>query len=178
MQILRYLILGVFAPLCLPATAQQSFEITLPDAHIFADRLRRGDGDTYGLGDWHCTFSVSLSGTEIVVDGQIVFSEKANDFTTITGAYHRRIEVGELSRCRHCWVTLEGEKGSVGGPNIGARGYRWFAGQGLIRRARIQTDTFGDDVGRIGGTVQFAPIKVRVDCAIAGGLIQLVRLGD
>lgn len=160
--------LWAFASLYQPTAAQQSFEIALPDAHILADRLQRGDGDTYGLGDWHCAFSIALEGQELVVDGQIVFSENANDYTTIAGVYHRRIAVAELERCRHCWVRLEEAKGSVGGPNIGARGYRWFMGQGLVRRAKIQTDTFGDDVGRIGGTIQFAPIKVIVECAIAG----------
>ncbi len=151
------------------ATAQQSFSIQLPDAQIIANRVVRGDGDTYGLGDWKCAFTVALDGTQLKVDGKISFTEKANDFTTIVGEYHQSVPVGALERCRHCLVSLDETQGTVTGPNIGARGYRWFNGQGLLRRARIQTDTFGNDTGNIGGTVQFAPIRVLVDCSIAKG---------
>lgn len=149
--------------------AQQSFDIMLPDAQIIAERVVRGDGDTYGLGDWHCAFNVSLEGTMLKIEGKISFTEKANDFTTIVGEYHQQIAVGALERCRHCFVSLNETQGKVTGPNIGARGYQWFAGQGLVRRAKIQTDTFGEDTGNIGGTIQFAPIRVLVDCSIAGG---------
>lgn len=147
--------------------AQQSFNLLIPDIQIVADRVTRGDGDTYGLGDWKSTFVVALEGTTLKVDGRISFTEKANDFTTIVGEYHQRIAVGELERCRHCQVSLDETQGSVSGPNIGARGYRWANGQGLIRRASIQTDVFGTDAGNIGGTIQFVPIRVLVDCSIA-----------
>ncbi len=147
--------------------AQQSFSIALPDVQITADRLVRGDGDTYGLGNWQCSFTVTLDGLMLKVDGKISFAEKANDFTTIVGEYHQRIAVGELERCQRCVVSLDETHGDVSGPNIGARGYRWFAGQGLVRRAKIQTDTFGNDVGHVGGTIQFASIRVLVDCSVA-----------
>lgn len=149
------------------ADAQQSFQIVLPDAEILADKLVRGDADTYGLGDWRCTFRASIDGTFLLLEGDIVFSEKANDYTVITGAFRSRIEVGELAKCRLCDVALEEAEGVVAGPNIGARGYRWYKGQGIVRRARIVTDTFGEDVGRIGGTVEFAPIRVTVRCDYA-----------
>jgi hypothetical protein len=149
------------------AAAQQSFDIALPDVQIVADRLLRGDGDTYGLGDWQCSFTVSLDGTALKLEGKILFAERANDFTTIVGEYHQRIEVSALARCQHCLVQLDETYGTVSGPNIGARGYRWFGGQGLVRRAKIQTDTFGEDAGHIGGTLQFAPVRVLVDCLIA-----------
>jgi hypothetical protein len=158
----------LLAALCLSANAacaQHSFDIALPDVQILADRVLRGDGDTYGLGDW--PFTATLDGTALQLDGRILFAEKAHDFTTIVGEYHQRIEVGELARCQHCLVQLSDTYGTVSGPNIGARGYRWFGGQGLVRRAKIQTDTFGDDAGHIGGTVQFAPLRVLVDCLIA-----------
>lgn len=147
--------------------AQQSFNIELPDVQITANRVVRGDGDTYGLGDWKSSFTVALDGAMLKVDGTITFTEKANDFTTIVGEYHQRIAVGALERCRHCQVSLGETQGSVAGPNIGSRGYRWFNGQGLLRRASIQTDVFGEDAGSIGGTIQFAPIRVLVDCFIA-----------
>ena len=149
------------------AIAQKSFSISLPDVQIYADRIVRGDGDTYGLGDWQCAFTVALVGSMIQVDGKITFTEKANDFTTIEGEYHQRIAVGELERCRHCQVSLDGTSGTVHGSNIGARGYRWFDGHGFILRAKIQTDTFGNDVGNIGGVVQFVPVRIVVDCPIA-----------
>lgn len=157
-------LMGVFAPALL--CAQQTFLIQLPDVNLAAKRVIRGDGDTYGLGDWQCTFTVSLDGLMLKLDGKLVFTEQANDFTTIVGEYHQRIPVEVLERCRHCTVSLAETTGSVHGPNIGARGYRWFEGQGLLRRAFIQTDVFGSDAGNIGGTIQFAPIRVLVDCAI------------
>jgi hypothetical protein len=148
-------------------SAQQTFVLRLPDAQLTADRVLRGDGDTYGLGDWRSSFTVALVDTLLKIEGKISFTEKANDFTTIVGEYHQSIPVEALARCRHCSVTLDETQGSVSGLNIGARGYRWFKGQGLVRRARIQTDIFGTDAGNIGGTIQFAPIRVLVDCSIA-----------
>lgn len=145
-------------------TAQSSFFIHLPDVQIMADRITHGDGDTYGLGDWQCAFTATLEGTYLLLDGTIIFAEKANDLTTIIGQYHRRIQVRELGHCHNCKVKLSKTYGVVRGPNIGARGYRWFRGQGLIHRAYIQTDTFGDDASRIGGTVQFSRLRVSVEC--------------
>ncbi|MFN0214479.1 MAG: hypothetical protein ACKVT2_09515 [Saprospiraceae bacterium] len=167
---MQYLLIGLLTTvnfLANSAAAQQSFIFKLPHAQITADKLVRGDGDTYGLGDWNCSFTVALDGNKLNVQGKISFTEKANDFTTIVGEYHQSIIVGKLERCRHCIITLDETQGTVSGTNIGARGYRWFVGQGLVRRACIQTDTFGDDVGSIGGTVQFVPIRVLVDCSIA-----------
>lgn len=149
------------------APAQRTLTVQLPDAHLTADRIIRGDGDTYGLGDWQCAFTIKLDGAVLRVDGAITFSEKANDFTTLVGEYHRSIPVGELEKCRSCKVSLDETYGKVSGPNIGARGYRWFGGQRLVSRARIQTDTFGSDAGRVGGTVQFAPLRVLIECPIA-----------
>lgn len=149
------------------SNGQQTVTINLPDAQISAAKIVRGDGDTYGLGDWHCTFTLALRGATLFLNGKIVFAENANDFTTIKGTFQQKIHVGELERCRHCVLTLSDSLGSANGPNIGARGYRWFSGQGLIRRAKIQTDVFGTDAGHIGGTIQFVPIRVLVDCSIA-----------
>lgn len=146
--------------------AQGSFTLALEDVDITAKRIVRGDGDTYGLGDWFCRYTVTLDGSAVVLEGKITFWEKANDFSTISGVFKKRIPVPALERCKHCVVQLDPTEGTVSGPNIGARGYRWFAGQGLIRQANIQTDVFGTDAGHIGGTIQFAPVRVLVDCLI------------
>lgn len=161
-----FLILFIlFFGIC-PIAAQESFVLQLDEVEITAGRIVRGDGDTYGLGDWHCRFEVSLTESTVLLEGRIVFAEKANDHTTISGTFKKYIPVKELEACRHCVIQLDPAEGTVSGPNIGARGYRMFAGQGLIRRAHIQTDVLGQDAGRIGGTVQFAPIRVLVDCLI------------
>lgn len=165
---IRFYIVILFFVHTLSATAQQTVLVNLPDIYITADKITRGDSDTYGLGDWTCSFKLELEGTVLKVDGSIIFSEKANDFTTIVGEYHEEIPVKELEKCRSCSFSLEDSYGVVSGPNIGARGYRWYQGQGLIRRAKIITDTFGDDAGRIGGTVQFEPVRVVVRCMYAG----------
>lgn len=160
-------VLALIACSATAASAQRSLSIQLPDAQITADRITRGDGDTYGLGDWQCAFTVKLVGTVLHLNGTIMFTEKANDFTTIVGEYHRRISVGELERCRTCQISLGETYGTANGPNIGARGYRWFGGQGLVRRAKIQTDTFGNDAGHIGGVVQFTPVRILIECLVA-----------
>ncbi len=147
--------------------AQKTLQIALPDAEIWANKITKGDCDTYGLGDWRCTFNVTLDGAWLELHGSIMFSENANDYTTITGQYQQRIYVGALEKCRLCTVALDDETGSVSGPNIGARGFRWYNGQGLIRKASIRTDDFGCDEGRIGGTIRFLPVKIRVNCAFA-----------
>ncbi|MCC7465318.1 MAG: hypothetical protein IT261_03570 [Saprospiraceae bacterium] len=149
-----------------PLGAQESFVIQLDEVEITASRIVRGDGDTYGLGDWHCRFGVSLSGSMVLLEGRIIFAEKANDHTTIVGTFKKQIPVKALEACQHCIIQLDPAEGTVSGTNIGARGYRMFAGQGLIRRASIQTDVFGQDAGHIGGTIQFAPVRVLVDCLI------------
>ena len=55
--------------------------------------------------------------------------------------------------------------GCIGGGHVG--GARWYRGQGLVRRAKMTTDTFGEDVGRVGGVIQFAPLRVLVQCDYA-----------
>lgn len=147
--------------------AQTPLLIQLPDMQITADKVIRGDGDTYGLGDWRCRFKASIEAQTVVVEGEIVFSENANDFSTIVGTARQRIKFAALEPCRHCRIVLDEPIGSVGGPNIGARGARWYKGKGLIRRAKMTTDTFGDDVGRVGGTIQFAPLQLKVYCNYA-----------
>lgn len=149
------------------SAAQQTIQIQVPDLQITANKLENGDGDLYGLGDWHCTVSARLESDTLVIDSYIIFKENNNDFTTIKGKKQQRIVVPELAGCYRCGPSLRSSEGAVKGPNIGARGFRWFAGQGIIRRASIRTDTFGDDAGHVGGTLQFAPIQVTLDCGYA-----------
>jgi hypothetical protein len=141
--------------------AQDAIVVTLPDIQIYADQLIRGDADTYGLGDWHSVFNMELRGTNLKVSGKIKFTENVNDYTTIVGEYSALIPVPALEKCQSCQLSL------VQGPNIGARGYKWYAGQGIIKRACIVTDTFGEDTGRIGGTIQFEKVTIHVNCLFA-----------
>ncbi len=141
--------------------AQDTLTINLPDVNILADKVTRGDADTYGLGDWSCKFEVELlDDAKIKLKGVISFAEKANDYTTIVGKYEQVIAVKALEPYAYFRLRMETAEGRVSGPNIGARGYRWFSGEGLIQKARIQTDTFGDDTGRIGGTIRFHPLII------------------
>jgi hypothetical protein len=164
---MRLLFFSFFGMLAGVVTAQLPIVVQLPDVQLTANRLVRGDGDTYGLGDWACTFRLSIDSCYLRVDGQVVFAEKANDFTTIVGECHELIPLEVLKKNPQYHLRLERNFGSVAGSNIGARGYRWFAGTGVVRRANIQTDTFGNDVGRIGGTVQFHPVRILVFHALA-----------
>jgi hypothetical protein len=149
------------------SAAQQTIQIHIPDQQITANKLEGGDGDLYGLGDWLCSVSVRLERDTLVIDSYILFKENANDFTTIKGKKQQRIVVPELAGCYRCGPMLHTSEGEVKGPNIGARGFRWFVGQGIIRRASIRTDTFGEDTGHVGGTIQFVPIQVSLDCGYA-----------
>lgn len=154
------LCLGCIGNVC----AQQEIWIQLPNVRIIADKITRGDGDTYGFGDWQCRFKATIEDASVVLEGNLTFSENANDFTTITGDFRQKIKFEQLEPCRRCRVNIDPSTGWLGGPNVGARGAHWYRGQGLIRRAKMTTDTFGNDVGRVGGTVQFVPLRVLVHC--------------
>jgi hypothetical protein len=157
-----FLLVGNYA-----LSAQTVFLFQIPDVSIVADKITKGDGDTYGLGDWRCNFKAALTGTVLKVSGDIVFTEKANDFSTIVGHFEQNYNVQALEQCKQCTVLIDEPMGSVSGLNVGARGYKWYRGQGLIRKAKIQTDVFGDDAGHIGGMVRFSPIKLVVHCDYA-----------
>ena len=149
--------------------AQDTLVVNLPDVDIFANKVTRGDADVYGLGDWTCKFEVEvLDGAKLLLKGTISFWEKANDYTTIVGKYEQVLSLKALEPYAYFRLQIESPSGSVGGSNIGARGFRWFAGEGLIQKAHIQTDTFGEDAGRIGGTVKFRPLKIVAQRAYAG----------
>lgn len=149
------------------SNAQHFIEINIPDAQIIANKITNGDGDVYGKGDWFCSFTAKIEDDVLVINGKICFSEKANDFTTIVGTYQSRIVVAELQKCRHCEVSLETETGTVGGANAGARGYQIYNGSGIIKNAKTVTDTFGNDVGNIGGKIKFVPLKINILCLFA-----------
>ncbi len=168
LSILRYTFtLAVYWLSTIPTFAQQILTIPLPDVEIWATRLRQGNADIYGRGDWQIHFTASLEGANLLLKGNILFSEKADDFTEIAGSFEQILHIQALEICQSCQLRPMIEKGTVKGKNIGARGFRWFAGQGLIRRAWVRTDTFGDDVGFIGGKVEFEPFSVSVQCLYA-----------
>lgn len=149
--------------------AQDTLVVNLPDVNIFAGKVTRGDADVYGLGDWICKFEVEvLDGAKLLLKGTIAFSEKANDQTTIVGKYEQVLSLKALEPYAYHRLQLLSPFGKVGGPNIGARGFRWFDGEGIIQKAYIQTDTFGEDVGRIGGTVRFHPLVIVAQREYAG----------
>ena len=154
---------------CWALGAQQTLWIALPDAHIVADRLTKGDCDTYGLGDWHCRFTATIEDSLIVLNGSISFSENANDYTTIVGAWRSELYVAELARCSKCRLILHDNSGQVSGKNIGARGYQTVVGKGMIRKARVLSDTFGCDAGKLGAYLSFRPILLAIHCEYAGG---------
>lgn len=147
--------------------AQSHLDIPLPNAEIRAKKILHGDGDTYGMGDWKCDFTITLEDATLIVNGKIVFSEKANDFSVIMGEYKQKIKISELEKCRHCIVTVLEKTGSVSGKNVGARGYRVYQGSGIIQSARIVTDTFGLDAGQVGGEVTFEPLRLDIKCLYA-----------
>ena len=147
--------------------SQDTILVALPDVYITADRVLQGDGDTYGLGEWKCVFSVALEDSLLLLKGRVVFSENANDFTRIVGRYEGYWGLEVLKKYKSCRLRLAQASGSVSGQNFGARGYRRFKGQGLIRSARVRCDVLGTDTGQIGVGVHFAPLVLKLECAVA-----------
>jgi hypothetical protein len=147
--------------------AQKIVTIYPKDQVVAADRLLRGDGDTYGMGDWQTVVRLSVEDTLLLIHGELIFRENANDFTTIAGTFQQKIPIDMLKDCQQCQFSIQQPTGRAEGENIGARGYKWFAGQGALRRVHFQTDTFGEDVGLIGGRVQYRPVQIAVRCLLA-----------
>lgn len=168
MKCLLFLLCLIGGPLSVQS--QDTLSIPLPDVYIFAGRLIKGNADLYGLGDWVCRFRVSIKDSVLILRGDIIFKEKANDYTIIEGAVQKSIVAPELSAFAGCLLSLSPNRGEVRGPNIGARGFQWFKGNGLVRRAFIRTDTFGLDVGKVGGRVQFEPVKIVARCYVIADL--------
>jgi hypothetical protein len=164
-KFLLLLLLGGSTPTLL--RSQKMLTIPLPDFEFFADKLSSGDCDLYGLGSWQCEISIKIEGAYLLIKAKAVFSEDNPDYTIIEGAYSKRIYVEELAKYAHCDLEQEQFSGSVSGKNIGARGYRWYNGSGMVKRAWIATDTFGCDVGKVGGTIQLHPLRVSVQCTYA-----------
>jgi hypothetical protein len=164
-KFLLLLLLGGGMPMLL--RSQKMLTIPLPDITLFADKLNSGDCDLYGLGSWQYDVSIKTEGAYLTIKAKAVFSEENPDYTVIEGVYSKRIYVEELAKYAHCELEQSQFSGSVSGKNIGARGYRWYSGSGSVKKAWIQTDTFGCDVGKIGGTIQLHPLRVSVQCAYA-----------
>lgn len=161
-KLMLFTLLSSFLPFLL--RSQKMLTIPLPDLEVFADKLRSGDCDLYGLGNWQCEVSVKIDGAYLVLKTKAVFSEDNPDYTVIEGGSSKKIYVEELAKYTFCDLELEQFSGSVNGKNIGARGYRWYYGNGMIKKAWIVTDTFGCDVGKVGGTIQLHPLRVNVQC--------------
>ncbi len=142
--------------------AQNNIEVPIPPIAITADRVLSGDADTYGLGTWQCNVQARLSHDTIFLTGQIVFSENANDFTCIVGDFAKEIHLKATIDQRYWDYSLLTTQGRIYGGNRGARGYGWFRnGQGLVQKARLKTDDFGMDAGKIGGWLYLRPIKLQ-----------------
>jgi hypothetical protein len=139
--------------------ANDTLKVFIPDLIVWADQLNHGDTDIYGLGEWQCSVIAEVENGDLILRGKIVFSEKSNDFTVISGKIDYRIPIKNLGSCYDFEViSIEKNKGNVNGENRGASGFHKFLGKGIIRSANIITDTFGGDVGKIGGTIKFQPI--------------------
>lgn len=152
----------------LVAQTEYSVRIQIPEMQIYADRLVRGDEELWGLGDWECVWDIELSGDSIYIRGKILFRELANDMSVFVGKVERRIRAEELAQCPFCTLDDFVQQGCISGKNAGAVGYRRYRGVGIVRSGFIQTDTFGPDLGKVGGTVRFRPMEVPLRCSVAG----------
>jgi hypothetical protein len=138
--------------------AQEVCTIQIPDQTLFADQMLNGDGDLYGLGSWQIHVNVEVIQRELVIRAEIIFSEDANDQTTIMGIKEWSIPIGKVNQ-ENLRLVIPAT-GHASGKNIGARGTRTWQGFGLIEKVHICTDTFGTDTGKVGGTLVFRPIEL------------------
>jgi len=147
--------------------AQSSLSINIPDLEIRADKLIQGDADTYGRGDWKCEVTVHIIEDTINVTGSIIFSENEADRTIIKGDFRKVFVSPMLRKFQSCELDEKKINGDAGGLNFGSREPVWVKGKGLIKRIKIRTDTFGNDIGKIGGILKFNPIILNYECLFA-----------
>lgn len=156
----------IFLLIALPlnAVAQQTIRVPLPSIEIWADKLEHGDCDTFGKGTWMCSVETEIEGDELTISAKIWFLENSGDSTRITGAATRKMKIPSLKDYSACTILNKGGSGRLNGVNIGARSFRNYEGQGIIRSGYIQTDTHGCDVGKIGGKLTLKPLYLKIYC--------------
>jgi hypothetical protein len=143
--------------------SQDTINVQISPIDLYANELTRGDGDLYGLGSFQIESQIKLSGAEVQINLYMRFEEGAHDFTTIIGQKTTTETLPELLPCLSQRCRIIGPIGSLNNQNIGARGYRNFAGTGHLKSAYVQTDTFGSDVGQIGGQIKFDTLRIVID---------------
>jgi len=157
------LIAGLLLAGTLRAAAQSLIAVPLPDITVWADKCVQGDRDIYGLGTWSCSIKAKIVQRQLVLTGKIIFIEEANDFTLIVGHFTKVMNIAPCLPGGEWAIEPVGNMaGSVAGLNTGASGIHFFEGTGLIQRAYLITDTFGEDTGNIGGTLKLKPLQVRI----------------
>jgi hypothetical protein len=147
-----------------PIGAQEVITVQLPEIEIYADQLLNGDGDIYGLGGFSVDVHAEIRDSLLVIHAQILFEEGQNDQTTLFGSNTYAFEVKRLSQCQSCGLKVRQHDGQLTGKNIGARGFRRWMGNGIVHSALIQTDTFGSDIGKVGGQILLRPIEIEIYC--------------
>jgi len=157
-----------FISLSILLHAQHQIIINLPNIEIKGDKLMHGDADTYGRGIWKCEVNAKIVGDSILIAGSILFAENEADRTLIKGDFKKLLFCPSLQKFQNCHHEPDEINGSVGGPNYGAREPLWIKGNGLIHKIKIRTDTFGEDVGKIGGVLHFNPMILNIECLFAG----------
>jgi len=142
--------------------AQETIILNIPDITIYANELIQGNSDTYGRGVWKSNFTLEIIDDQVNLKAELLFLENQGDNTIITGKFEGNYPIPSFIKYPNCSFKLPVKKGVVEGANFGARGFRTFEGKGIIHTISIQTDTFGDDVGKVGGTIHFNPIEIIV----------------
>ncbi|MFN4080734.1 MAG: hypothetical protein ACK4NS_07510 [Saprospiraceae bacterium] len=147
--------------------AQFAIQIQAPEMRIYATQLIQGDDELWGLGVWETRWVAEARGDSLWLRGEIFFREMANDHSVFYGKAELGLPVGELAAYPFCAIEPLTMSGGVKGNNAGAVGYKRYRGNGLAASALIRTDTFGPDLGKVGGVVRFRPIALRLSCSVA-----------
>lgn len=74
---MRHFICTLFLCSLLLLAAQEAAIIKIPDKEIIADRLIRGNGDTYSMGDCWCSFRLSRTNDMLMLNGEMMAAQKS-----------------------------------------------------------------------------------------------------
>ena len=140
--------------------------IAVPIAPVRAWHLpHEGTGDTDMAGNnprITIRANVTREGPRLILTGTVEMREGVQDFTTFLGTFMRQVFDIDLEAPGCAYRSFGGRSGSLDADS-GEDNHSWTLydnGSGIIRSATCLSDTSGDEVGRLGCTIEFGDITV------------------
>ena len=149
-----------------PSADAQEFcrTISVPIASIRAWHLpHEGTGDTEMFGNNRritIRANVVRDGPRLNLTGTVEMRESVQDFTTFLGTFTRQVFDLDLEAPGCTYRGFSGRSGSLDADSSEVNWTQYENGNGIIKAASCLSDTFGDDAGRLGCTIDFEDITV------------------